>query len=270
MALLVAEEAATLVASGYRSRPRTMQKGRNDLVTEYDKASEDLLIARLGSLSPGIRVIGEETGGGRPSASSEALVWYVDPVDGTTNFAHGHPFWCVSVGLMERNLPVAGAVVAAALGVRWVGWVYPTDPSRPTRGEPGGEPRGSAFRNGKPCSVSGTQSVSEALLATGFPAVRDNPPHDNFASFLSVKRSSRAVRRCGAAAIDLCMVADGTYDGYWERRLYPWDTAAGVAILTAAGGIVTSLDGSKPDYFEGSVVATNGLIHADVVKGISS
>lgn len=262
MALLVAEEAATLVASGYRSRPRVMQKGRNDLVTEYDKASEALITARLGSLSPGIPIIGEESGGGRPKPSTAPLVWYVNPVDGTTNFAHGHPFWCVSVGLMESNTPIAGAVVAPALGVRWVGWV------RPSVADASGHPPGGALRNGTPCSVSTTNLVSEALLATGFPPVRDRPPADNFGSFASVKRASRAVRRCGAAAIDLCMVADGTYDGYWERSLYPWDSAAGAAILVSAGGTVTSLVGGQPDYFEGSLVATNGSLHAELVATI--
>jgi myo-inositol-1(or 4)-monophosphatase len=264
MALLVAEEAATLVESGYRARPKTLRKGRNDLVTEYDKASEDLLVARLASLSPGIPVIGEEMGGGRPKESREPLVWYVDPIDGTTNFAHGHPFWCVSVGLMEHNVPIAGAVVAPVLAIRWVGWVGPS------RRDARDKDRGGALRNGKPCAISTTESLSDGLLATGFPPVREVEPDNNFASFVSVKRTCRAVRRCGAAAIDLCMVADGTYDGYWERRLYPWDAAAGVAILLSAGGHVTSLDGREPDYFDGSLVATNALIHSDLVRSISS
>jgi myo-inositol-1(or 4)-monophosphatase len=252
MALLVAEEAATLVAAGHRSRPRHDEKAPRDLVTEFDRASERLLVARLASLSPGIPVVSEEAsaqdqeGKGQPG-----LVWYVDPLDGTTNFVHGHPFWCVAVGLMEDDRPVAGAVVAPILALRWHGFVGPA-----------GELRRTSFRNGAPCSVSATAELGEAMVATGFPARRDRAPDNNFDSFVAVKRVAQAVRRCGSAAIDLCMVADGTYDGYWERALHAWDTAAASAIVLGAGGTVTALDGGAPNYHVGHVVASNGLVQA--------
>jgi len=262
MALLVAEEAATLVVAGYRSRPRPDKKGRNDLVTEFDRASEKLLLARLSALSPQIPIVAEESSAGE-THGRPGLVWYVDPLDGTTNFVHGHPFWCVAVGLAEDEQPVAGAVVAPMLGVRWRGFVTPEAEGRPAPRE------GSAFRNGAPCAVSGTSDLDDALVATGFPAVRDRPPHDNFDSFIAVKRAAQGVRRCGSAAIDLCMVADGTYDGYWERSLHVWDTVAATAIVRGAGGMVTSLDGGPPDHHAGHVVASNRLVHRALLAAIA-
>jgi myo-inositol-1(or 4)-monophosphatase len=258
IARLVATEAGTLVQAGHRSRPSPDKKGRHDLVTEFDRASEEMILARLGSLSPGVPVVGEEGAGKERTKGQPGLVWYVDPLDGTTNFVHGHPFWCVSIGLMEDEVPVAGAVVAPSLGITWVGWVDP-------RGQ--GE---TARRNGKPCAVSRTPTLEDALVATGFPAMRDHAPGNNFDSFVTVKRAARAVRRCGSAAIDLCMVADGTYDAYWERTLHAWDTVAGSAIVLAAGGKVTCLEGSDVDHHLGNVVASNGLLHAALVEVLRS
>jgi myo-inositol-1(or 4)-monophosphatase len=263
VALLVAEEAGALVVAGHRSRPRPDMKGRHDLVTEYDRASEELLVARLRSLSAGIPIVGEEASSDARSAEERAgLVWYVDPIDGTTNFVHGHPFWCVSVGLMENDRPVAGAVVAPSLGLRWVGWVDPAAPAQRTHG--------SALRCNKPCAVSVTSELDDALVATGFPPIRDRAPHNNFDSFIAVKRAAQAVRRCGSAAIDLCMVADGTYDAYWERTLHAWDSAAGSAIVLAAGGAITGLDGGPPDFHVGNLVVSNGLLHHELLEAIGA
>jgi myo-inositol-1(or 4)-monophosphatase len=258
IALLVAEEAGTLVAVGHRSRPRADEKGRHDLVTEFDRASEHLLVSRLGSLTPGIPVVGEESA--ERTQSRPGLVWYVDPLDGTTNFVHGHPFWCVSVGLMEDDEPIAGAVVAPILGLRWRGTVAPERRSG----------QSSSFRNEETCAVSATALLGNALLSTGFRPGRHGAPDNNFDSFMSVQQAGHGVRRCGAAAIDLCMVADGTYDGFWERKLHVWDVAAACAIVMGAGGKVTALDGGRPDYHEGTVVASNGLVHAELVEAITT
>ena len=127
---------------------------------------------------------------------------------------------------------------------------------------------GAAHRNGEPCAVSATSQLSESLLATGFPPQRDQAPENNFDSFIAVKRAAQAVRRCGSAAIDLAMVADGTYDGYWERRLHAWDMVAASAVLLAAGGTITSLDGGAPSYHAGYIAASNGRIHADLLAAI--
>ncbi len=265
IALLVAEEAGALVSAGFRSRPTITRKGQHDLVTEYDRASEQLLVQRLDALTPGLPVVGEEQASARDLEGRPGLVWYVDPIDGTTNFVHGHPFWCVAVGLMENDRPVAGAVVAPMIGVRWTGWVAPASAGDAAPGIPG-----AAFRNGKPCMVSATTRLDESLLATGFPPLRDRAPDNNFASFMKLKRTAQAIRRCGSAAMDLAMVADGTYEGYWERSLHSWDVVAASAVLLGAGGAITSLDGGAPNYHVGHVAASNGRIHEELLAAIQA
>ncbi|HVY45333.1 MAG TPA: inositol monophosphatase family protein [Minicystis sp.] len=261
IARLVAEEAGALVMAGFRARPRAEEKGTWDLVTEFDRASQDLVLARLASLAPGIPVVAEEASDGT-TKDQPGLVFYVDPLDGTTNFVHGHPFFAVAVGLMDDGAPVVGAVVAPALGVTWIGWVD-------ADAEPGARRRGAALRDGAPCSTSSIDALGRAMLATGFPPQRDKAPENNFGSFLSVKRVAQAVRRCGSAAIDLCFVADGTYDGYWERKLHVWDLCAAGAIALAAGATITNLDGSPPDYHAGTIAASNGLVHAALLDAIA-
>jgi myo-inositol-1(or 4)-monophosphatase len=264
IALSAAEEAAALVHASFRTSPRVEEKGPHDLVTEFDRASEALLAARLGAVTPDIAVVGEESAKGATS-HRDGLVWYVDPIDGTTNFVHGHPFWCVSVGLMHDDVPVAGAVVAPSLGIRWSGF-RPRDPAPRGAGPNAAAAHaGEARRNGARCAVSGTASLRNAMIATGFPPVRDRAPDNNFDAFVTVKRKAQAVRRCGSAAIDLCMVADGTYDAYWERRLHAWDIAAGCAIVRGAGGLVTGLEGGRPDYHKGNILVSNGLVHEPIV-----
>lgn len=248
----VANEAATILMSGYRSRPHADEKGRADLVTEFDRRSEALVTERLLALTPEIQVVGEEQSGG---ARPHGAVWYVDPLDGTTNFVHGHPFFNVSVGLMIDDEPVAGAVVAPALALRYRGF----------RSAQGG---GEALRNGERCLVSPIAALSKAMVGTGFPGNRDAAPSNNFGSFIEVKRAAQAVRRCGAAALDMCFVADGTYEGFWERKLHTWDVCAASALVLAAGGRVTALDGGPVKYHAGHICASNAKIHDDLVKAI--
>jgi myo-inositol-1(or 4)-monophosphatase len=254
VALAVADEAAAILCRGYRSRPSADEKSRADLVTEFDRRSEAHVIARLAELTPGIPALGEEQPGAS-EARPRGPVWYVDPLDGTTNFVHGHPFFCVSIGLLEDGEPEAGAVVAPVLGLRYRGF----------RSASGG---GEALRNGERCEVSPVATFSKAMLATGFPPNRDAWPGNNFGSFIEVKRSAQAVRRCGAAAIDLCFVADGTYEGFWERRLHVWDVCAASALILAAGGRVTSLGGGAADYHAADIVASNARIHDELVAAI--
>lgn len=239
VALETAREAGAHALTGFRQRMHVTEKARADLVTEWDVETEKL-IRRLLDERSDVPVVGEELGGAR----ADGLVWYADPIDGTTNYVHGHPFWCVSIGLARDGAPLLGAVVAPALGWEW--WGSADCPS---------------FFNGAECRVSQTGELSEALLATGFPRSRPPPPDDNFGSFESIKRTSQGVRHCGSAAIDLCMVANGTYDGYWERLLNAWDLAAGAAIVLGAGGRLSALDGGAPRVDSGALVASNGLIH---------
>lgn len=252
VATTVAIEAGAVLTEGYRSRPQADEKGRADLVTEFDRRSEELVKLRLAQLTPEITVIGEESSRGeRP----RGLVWYVDPLDGTTNFVHGHPFFAVAIGLMLDDEPVAGAVVAPALALRWRAFRSAAD-------------RGEALRNEEHCEVSPVRSLAKALLGTGFPGDRSASPANNFGSFVEVKRAAQAVRRCGAAAIDLCFVADGTYEGFWERRLQTWDVCAASAMVLAAGGRVTALDGGPVRYHAGHICASNGKVHDALVEAI--
>jgi len=247
IALVAAREAGAVVARGWRQRPIAEHKGRVDLVTKYDRESEALLRDRL-ARETRFAFVGEEGGG----AAGDAPAWYVDPLDGTTNFVHGHPFYCVSVGLAIGGAPLAGAVVAPALALEWTGHT------------------GAATRNGEACRVSETGSFGDALLATGFPYERNDDRTNNFAQFVAIKKKCRAVRRCGAAAIDLCMVADGTYDGYWEQQLHAWDMTAGSAIVLGAGGRLSKYDGSAADVTSRQMLATNGRIHDALVAALAA
>jgi myo-inositol-1(or 4)-monophosphatase len=250
----VTREAAAIASRGWRKHPTAEHKGRIDLVTAYDRASEEHLREHLHARTPYL-VVGEEAGAdaGAIARGLDRPTWIVDPIDGTTNFVHGHPFYCVSVGLVAAGEPILGVVVAPALHVEW-------------RGVVGGE----ATRNGEPCRVSDTDRLVDALLATGFPYDRSTSTENNFDAFVWIKKRCQAVRRCGAAAIDLCLVADGTYDGYWERKLRVWDLAGGAAIVVAAGGTVSTYDGSPIAIASAddadptrvaSAIATNGRIH---------
>jgi myo-inositol-1(or 4)-monophosphatase len=256
VAVNAAREAAALVHAGWRSRP--LAKGKRtiiDLVTEYDRESERLLRDRLTKATP-FHIIGEE-GTHVKREGDPVATFYIDPLDGTTNFVHGHPFYNVSIGLVVGNEPVLGVIVAPALGLEWHGAIA----SR--------EGFALATRNDVPIRVSEIPVISEALIATGFPYDRASDPDNNFAEFISVKLRARGVRRCGSAAIDLCFVADGTYDGYWERKLKVWDLAGGATVVRAAGGTVTAFDGGPPDLTSGSLCATNGRIHVALVQAIA-
>ncbi len=229
------------------------KKGAIDLVTEIDLACERMCRQVIAEHFPDHAVIGEELGSDDQSASNQ---WVFDPIDGTTNYAHGLPIYCASLAL-EIN------------GVAEVAAIF--DPSRQ---ELFTAERGiGAFRNGQPLRVSDTGSVGDALLVTGFPYdVRARGPEliGMFSGFLE---QARAVRRLGSAALDLCYVAAGRFDGFWEQHLKHWDVAAGVLIVREAGGTVTGMDGTPLDMAAPHLVATNGRIHDEVlavVRGVRS
>ena len=253
MALRVARDAGDLATRGFRKPQAIKHKGPIDVVTDFDLASEELIRRRLSAQTPHIPIVAEEQGGAR----GQGLTWYVDPIDGTTNYAHGHPCWSVSIGLAAGSACLAGVVVAPALGIWWTGSV--ASPS---------------VRNGEPCRVSGCASLEQALLATGFPYDRQTSDDNNFAPFVAMQQRVLGIRRCGSAAIDLCFVADGTYDGYWECKLSPWDWVAGVAVVLAAGGTVTDLSGAPlplpadADARSGYLAASNGRIHGALVETV--
>jgi myo-inositol-1(or 4)-monophosphatase len=215
LALQVATEASRLVLSGFRHDALVSLKADQEPVTQYDLQSEQLIRERLAQLTPEIPVVGEEQGG---QAASD-LTWYCDPIDGTINFSHGHPFFAVSLGVTRAGLPFAGAVVAPALRLWWRGSVDDR-----------------AYRCEAPCTVSSARDLGQAVVTSGLP-VRGKPASQSGLGLISrLSPLVRDVRRCGSAAIELCMVADATYDVYLTRALSPWDTCAGAAILLAAGG----------------------------------
>jgi myo-inositol-1(or 4)-monophosphatase len=249
IALQVATEASRLVLGGWRQHQTVSLKAGEEPVTEYDLESERLIRRRLAELTPDIPVVGEEQGG----EASTDYTWYCDPIDGTVNFMRGHPFFAVSLGVQRDGVPFAGAVVAPALRLWWRG-------SRDDR----------ARRCEIPCVVSETSQLAQAVISTGLP-VRGRAAEE--AGGELVERFSplvRDIRRSGSAAIELCMVADGTYDAYFTRALSPWDTCAGAAILLAAGGQWQRWESSGSAYEFGSNVALHDELKARLVGSPSS
>ena len=232
-------------ASGFR----VDKKGVRDLVTEVDLECERMCRAIIAERFPDHDILAEELSSGPAERAKARHRWVFDPLDGTTNYAHGLPVFCASLGLEIDGRGEVGAVYD------------------PTRQELFTAERGEgAFLNGAPLHVSDTATVLDALLVTGFPYdVAAHLPElvGLFGAFLG---RARAVRRLGSAALDLCYVAAGRFDGFWEQRLRPWDVSAGALIVLEAGGRVTGMDGSPFDAVAGHLVATGGGIHEEVLE----
>ncbi|HVZ75572.1 MAG TPA: inositol monophosphatase family protein [Polyangia bacterium] len=255
VAVDVAREAGRILVEGWGTRPTVRFKDEDiNLVTEYDKRSEALIVERLARAFPQDRVVAEEGSvvEGQGDAGARR-VWYVDPLDGTTNFAHGLPLFSVSLGLVVDGRAALGVVEAPVLGWTFAGKIGLD-----------GSGGGSTF-NGKPITPSTTDRLSGALLVTGFPYAR-NPIQDNLAEWAAFTAAAQGTRRLGSAALDLCFVAAGWLDGYWERALHPWDLVAGAAIVEGAGGRATDLDGSPFDGRTGRVLASNAHIHEQMSR----
>lgn len=252
--LLTAAGAAAQAASELLRdvRPEDVRSKTNprDLVTEWDLRSEEVIRRVLAERTPGVAVLGEEAGQGEGQGNDPTgQRWLVDPIDGTVNFAHGLPIWSISIACEDAGQIAAGVVAAPQLG-----WWF--EASRGGGARDGG---------GAPLRVSSIARLDHALLVTGFPYDRATRPDNNLAEWAHLQRRAGACRRLGAASIDLCLVARGWMDGYWEKHLKPWDVAAGSLIVTEAGGIVTDWTGGRLDIHEGAVVATNGAIHEELV-----
>ncbi len=255
VAEVIAREAGALLKGFYERGVAMEYKGDVDLVTEADRASEALILRRLAERFPEHGVYGEE--GTRERLGGEYR-WYVDPLDGTTNFAHGFPVFCVVLGLEHR---VAG-LAEDADGEMVAGVIYD-----PLRDECFAAERGKgAWLNGRRIFVSKTKTLQEALTGTGFPSSkRHESPNVHFYQEFTLR--SHGVRRAGSAALDLAYVACGRLDGYWEFKLNPWDTSAGYLLVEEAGGTLTHFDGSKFTLDSREVFATNGLIYEEM-KGL--
>jgi myo-inositol-1(or 4)-monophosphatase len=240
--------AGDILLSGFRSKDTVVSyKSRTDLVTNIDKESEEYIVAAIRSRFHGHSIVAEE-GSGRETDSE--FIWYVDPLDATNNFAHGIPFFCVSIGVYSR---VEEGIICGAV-------------FDPCHNEMFHAVKGKgAYCNGERIAVSRISELGIALLATGFPYAKDDMEKNNLKEFCRFLPGIQCIRRMGSAALDLCYVASGRVDGFWEPMLKPWDTAAGSLIVQEAGGIATKYDGSEYDPLYPQMLASNGLLHSKMI-----
>ncbi len=231
-----------------KAREIQLKQGESkNLVTEIDKKSEEQIISILKRHFPHHEVLAEESG--RQKGKSSEFRWIIDPLDGTTNFTHGFPVFCVSIALEVRDEIVLGVI-------------YDPNFNELFTAEKGQ----GAFLNGKQIRVSRLSHLKNSLLVTGFPYnITENPNHaiERFVSFLM---NSQAVRRMGSAAIDLAYVAAGRYEGFWEVDLHPWDMAAGILLVAEAGGTVSTFSGEKFSIYGKEILASNGLVHDEMIS----
>jgi myo-inositol-1(or 4)-monophosphatase len=245
----IGREAGALLMKYFHEGLKIEYKGDADLVTAADRASEVLIRERVSKQFPSHDVLGEEQG---LKDSGSEYRWYVDPLDGTTNFAHGFPVFAVSMAVEHRS---------ASEETRIAGVVYD-----PTRDELFTAEKGrGAYLNGKPIRVSKIAQLKECLLATGFPSHKRHK-NPNIFFYHEITLKTHGVRRAGSAALDLCDVACGRFDGFWEFNLNPWDTAAGALIVEEAGGKVSRFDGSPFELNSRETLASNGLVHDALVQ----
>jgi myo-inositol-1(or 4)-monophosphatase len=243
-AVELARDAGVVLREGYGRLHHPERKGRIDLVTEYDRRSERVLLEGIRRRFPDHAVLAEESG---EHARDSRVRWVVDPLDGTTNFAHNYPFFCVSVGV-ERD----GALAAAAV-------------FDPVRDEMFAASAGAgATLNGRPLAVSDIERLEDGLLVTGFPYDVREHPERSLPAFQAFLMRAQGIRRDGSAALNLCYLATGRFDGFWEGHLSPWDMAAGVLIVREAGGTVTNYSGG-PFALDGrQILASNGRLHEEM------
>ena len=243
LAIRAAREAGAILQD-YAARGFQIEnKGRINLVTEADLASERHITQLIGSHFPSHRILAEE-GGASGHPGEDNYVWIIDPLDGTTNYSHGFPCYAVSIGIEHLGKAVAGVIYD------------------PTRDELFAAERGAgATLNGNKIRVSAVDHLERALVVSGFPYDVRERMEEYLPAWREFLKHTQGVRRLGAAAIDMCCVASGRMDGFWENGLNPWDTAAGWVIIEEAGGRVTKLDGSPFDNYSASLLCTNGAIH---------
>ena len=226
--------------------PLEYKSNESDLVTEIDKASEKMILDFISKKYPSHGILAEE--GGETAIKSE-YVWVIDPIDGTTNFAHGVPIFAVSIGVQKNGVIVAGVVHDIMQNI-----IYSA------------ELKNGAYENGKKIKVNNNDNLQHALLVTGFPYDIKGNPENAFGKFTAFTKAARGIRRLGSAAIDFCYLAKGVFDGFWEVHLKPWDMCAGKLIVEEAGGLVTDFEGNELSIFSKKMLASNGKIHNAMIE----
>ncbi|NMB82026.1 MAG: inositol monophosphatase [Ignavibacteria bacterium] len=246
----IAKEAGAIVREGFGKNFSVETKGSlTNLVTEFDKKSESTIINYIKKEFPTHSVLAEESG--NHNSGSEYL-WVIDPLDGTTNFAHGLPIFSVSIGVQKNGKTIYGVVYDVMRDALY-----------------SAELGSGSFCNGRKLNVSNNSDIRKSVLVTGFPYnIAENPDHA-FEHFISFLKHARAVRRLGSAAIDFCYTAEGVFDGFWEVFLHPWDMCAGKLLVEEAGGIVTDFYGNEINIFSKQILATNNFIHKEMISILS-
>ncbi len=242
----IAVDAGNLLMKRFKKRHNVKLKGRVDLVTESDVKSEKLIVSGIKKNFPDDSILAEESG---ITERGNGRRWVIDPLDGTTNYAHNYPAFCVSIALEDDDDIVVGVIYNPILDELFSASVG-----------------GGAYLNRKRMVVTDERKLSRSLLATGFPYDIHESKIDNLENFARMYKEARGVRRAGSAALDLAYLACGRFDGFWELKLHPWDVAAGVLLVVEAGGRVTNLDGTKYSIYNGDILASNGKIHNHMKK----
>jgi myo-inositol-1(or 4)-monophosphatase len=246
LAVEAARSAGAVILDGFEKPHDTSMKGRRELVTEVDRASEEIVLRAITAVCPDDLIIAEETA---PELADASRVWIVDPLDGTNNYAHGYPFFCVAIALEEEGELTAGVVYD------------------PLRDEMFVAERGrGASVNGQSMRVSTNDLLLESLVATGFPYDRTDDSGNNLDNLNRFIVAVRGIRRGGSAELDLVYVARGRLDGFWEQGLKTWDVSAGGLIVLEAGGVVTNFGGDAWDHRRGDIIASNGLIQGQMLQ----
>lgn len=250
VAISAAQGAADIILSASKTSRVADHKGRTDLVTKTDQDSEDYICAQIKKTFPDHGILAEESGSSHSAAEYQ---WIIDPLDGTTNFVHDYPSFGVSIGVLKNEKPIVGCVIELP-----VKNIYTAIDGRGT------------FCNDEPISVSKVNNLEKALYVTGFGYKHGELWERNMVLFKRFTDIGQGVRRLGAAAVDLCHIASGKVDGFWEFDLHPWDTAAGLLIVEEAGGKVTKMDGSTYSIYDNEILATNGIIHQLMIDQINN
>ena len=251
VAKAAARDAADLILHANEIDRKTSNKSTiTDLVTKTDKNAEQVIKDDILAKFPDHSILAEESG---ETKSSSEYLWVIDPLDGTTNFVHGLSPYCVSIALLKNNTPLLAVI--SELPAENLYWAVKGN---------------GAFCNGEKISVSSRKSINDSLLITGFSYQHDSKWETNMKLFKDFTKISHGVRRIGSAAADLCYVASGKADAFWEIGLYPWDSAAGILLVDEAGGKVSRMDGKPYNIFDEQILATNNLIHDEMLENIYS